>query len=60
MRIVIQTHVSRYTTIQFPETIPIPIPFQNNPKDLDPSYMTGLDFWYCFWRGRNIVYDGST
>ena len=22
--------------------------FQNNPKDLDPSYKTDLDHWDCF------------
>ena len=26
------------------------LPFLNNPKDLDPSYKTDLDFWDCFAR----------
>ena len=25
-------------------------PFLINPKDLDPSYKTDLDLWYCFGR----------
>ena len=25
-------------------------PFQNNSKDLDPSYKTDLDLWDCFGR----------
>ena len=39
------------------------LPFQNNPKDLDPSYKIDLDFWDCFggkkislsYKGANIV-----
>ena len=27
-------------------------PFQNNPKDLDPSYKTDLDFWDCFGKEK--------
>ena len=27
----------------------------NNPKDLDPSYKTDLDFWDCFGRKKNSV-----
>ena len=26
--------------------------FPNNPKDLDPSYKTDLDFCYCFGRKK--------
>ena len=29
--------------------------FQNNPKNLDPSYKTDLDFWDCFGR-RNYIF----
>ena len=29
------------------------LPFLNNPKDLDLSYKTDLDFWHCF--GRKII-----
>ena len=25
--------------------------FQNNTKDLDPSYKTDLDLWYCLGMG---------
>ena len=28
------------------------LPFLNNPKDLDPSYKMGLDFWDCFGRKK--------
>ena len=28
------------------------LPFLNNPKDLDPSYKTNLDFWDCFERKK--------
>ena len=31
-------------------------PFQNNPKDLDPSYKMDLDFWDCFGRENPILY----
>ena len=27
-------------------------PLQNNPKNLDLSYKTDLDFWDCFWKGN--------
>ena len=30
------------------------LPFLNNPKDLDPSYKTDLDFLDCF-TGRNCL-----
>ena len=31
----------------------IPIsPFQNNPKDLDPSFKMDLDLWDCFGRKK--------
>ena len=26
--------------------------FQNNPKDLDPSYETDLNLWDCFGMGK--------
>ena len=26
--------------------------FQNNTKDLDPSYKTDLDLWYCLGMGK--------
>ena len=26
--------------------------FQNNPKDLDPSYKTDLDLWDCLGTGK--------
>ena len=26
--------------------------FQNNPKDLDPSFKTDLDLWDCFRKGK--------
>ena len=26
--------------------------FQNNPKDLDPSYKTDLDLWDCLGMGK--------
>ena len=28
------------------------LPFQNDAKDLDPSYKTDLDFWDCFGRKK--------
>ena len=28
------------------------LPFLNNPKGLDPSYKTDLDFWDCFGRKK--------
>ena len=28
------------------------LPFQNNLKDLDPSYKTDLDLWDCFGRKK--------
>ena len=31
------------------------LPFLNNPKDLDPSYKTDLDFWDCFGRKKTPV-----
>ena len=30
-------------------------PFQNNPKDLDPSYKMDLDLWDCFGRRKIIL-----
>ena len=27
-------------------------PFQNNPKNLDPSYKMDLEFWDCFGRTK--------
>ena len=30
----------------------IGIPYQNNPKNLDPSYKMDLDFWDCFGREK--------
>ena len=30
--------------------------FLNNPRDLDPSYKTDLDFWYCFARKKTPSY----
>ena len=32
------------------------LPFLNNPKDLDPSYKTDLDFWDCFGRKKTPSY----
>ena len=29
------------------------LPFLNNPKDLDLSYKTDLDFWDCFGRKKH-------
>ena len=29
------------------------LPFLNNPKDLDPSCKTDLDFWDCFGRKKH-------
>ena len=34
-----------------------PIPFLNNPKDLDPSYKTDLDLWDCFGRKKTLSYN---
>ena len=31
------------------------LPFLNNPKDLDPSYKTDLEFWDCFGRKKNVL-----
>ena len=31
------------------------LPFLNNPKDLELSYRTDLDFWDCFRRKKNSV-----
>ena len=30
-------------------------PFQNNPKNLDLSYKTDLDLWYCLGRIKLII-----
>ena len=30
-------------------------PFQNNPKNLDPSYKMDLDFLYCLGRVKSIL-----
>ena len=32
------------------------LPFLNNPKDLDPTYKTDLDFWDCFGRKKTPSY----
>ena len=29
--------------------------FQNNPKNLDPSYKTDLDLWDCFRKGKTRI-----
>ena len=29
--------------------------FQNNPKDLDPSYKTDVDLWDCFGRTKLVL-----
>ena len=29
--------------------------FQNNPKDLDPSYKTDLDLWDCLGRVKVVL-----
>ena len=29
--------------------------FQNNPKDLDPSYKTDLDLLRLFWKGKTCI-----
>ena len=31
------------------------LPFLNNPKDLNLSYKTDLDFFYCFGRKRKTI-----
>ena len=31
--------------------------FLNNPKHLDPSYKTDLDFWDCFGKKKNLSYN---
>ena len=31
-------------------------PFLNNPKDLDPSYKMGLDFWDYFRWKKTLSY----
>ena len=31
-------------------------PFQNNYKDLDPSYKMDLDLWDCFEKEKNLFY----
>ena len=33
------------------------LPFLNNSKDLDPSYMMDLDFWNCFGRKITLFYN---
>ena len=30
-------------------------PFQNNPKDLDPSYKMDLDLWGCLGRVKLVL-----
>ena len=30
-------------------------PHKNNPKNLDPSYKMGLDFWDCFRRKNTHI-----
>ena len=30
-------------------------PFQNKPKNLDPSYEMDLDFWDCLERARLVL-----
>ena len=30
-------------------------PFQNNPKNLDPSYKTDLDLWDCLGRVKPVL-----
>ena len=32
------------------------LPFLDNPKDLDPSYKTDLDFWDCLGRKKTPSY----
>ena len=34
-------------------------PLQNNPKNLDLSYKTDLDFWVCFWKDKALYYSQS-
>ena len=29
--------------------------FQNNPKNLDPSYKMDLDLWDCFGRVKSVL-----
>ena len=31
------------------------VPFLNNPKDLDPSYKTDLDFLDCLGRKKTLI-----
>ena len=30
-------------------------PFQNDPKNLDPSYKMDLDFWHCLARVKLVL-----
>ena len=58
-------HLSRMTTNNLSVLCNFAIiqvlPFQNNPKDLDPSYKTDLDLWDCFGRKKNPSYiQGNT
>ena len=34
------------------------LPFQNNPKNLDPSHNIDLDFWDCFRMGKPHLIPG--
>ena len=34
---------------------PIFFPFQNNPKNLDPSYKMDLDLWDCLGRVKLVL-----
>ena len=33
------------------------LPFLNNPKDLDPSYMLDLDFLALFWKEKSLSHN---
>ena len=48
------TNITKSVLLNF-DIIPV-VPFLNNPKDLDPSYKTDLDFW-DFSEGINPSYN---
>ena len=48
------SHISEGLTV-FPRIYDGFFSFQNNPKDLDPSYKTDLDLWDCFGRVKLVL-----
>ena len=42
-------------TVTVPSVISSVFSFQNNPKNLDPSYKMNLDFWDCLGRVKLIA-----